>query len=184
MPLNYDHEREITQLLFIAKNYLSLGSDARLFANDTLAAAKDCFARGATPSTRARELTIVGAHLSSAAVRLVSIEEVLRGAKVSTLRLNACRDYFGDKGPLQDSEARVRFPDWFYIMLRDNTAHEEPTQELTQELPEVVRRRQIRQEYLESTKFPDAHSNLQGNVDALSTFLRETHRMVLPTFSS
>ena len=77
MPLAPDHERQIAQFLLIAEEYLRLSAAARDEREETLGMTKLSFLPGEILTEKDRRLAVIGAHLSSAAIRLASIEDVL-----------------------------------------------------------------------------------------------------------
>jgi hypothetical protein len=78
-----------------------------------------------------RRLTPIVAHLSSAAIRLASIEEVLKDANVQNDSYRQCRDYFNGRDGDADDPRGSTPSEWLHVMLRDNAAHEEPPPILT-----------------------------------------------------
>ena len=173
------HKRQIAQFMVIVQHYLDLASPAKAEREETLGMTKDSYLPGATATESTRQLTIIGAHLSSAAIRLASIEDVLKNAKVANRSYLECRAYFDGQGDLSDSEAWARMPKWFHVMLRDNAAHEEPPV-----APEgkKARRRRARQTYIENTTFADAYTMVHAIATELFEVLRARHEVVPPTF--
>jgi hypothetical protein len=136
---------------------------------------------GATATEKTRQLTIVSADLSSAAIRLASIDDVLRTAGVSRGTYNACRAYFKGGGKLSDAAGKLRFDEWFHVMLRDGAAHEEPP--LTPKATDTKSmRRRTRQTYIEKTTFAEAYARIQKIANDLFTELRTRHNIVPPIF--
>jgi hypothetical protein len=165
MSLSKDQKREIAQLMFVARHYLRLATSAKGEAVK-MGNTKGDFASGATLGKRARRLTIIGAHLSSAAIRLASIEDVFEDAGIPNPSYVDCRAYFRGDPRLADTDPRaVTCSDWLHIMLRDNAAHEEPD-------PARTGRKGIRwktrQSNLEHTTFADAFDKIR----AIATDLR------------
>jgi hypothetical protein len=69
------------------------------------------------------KLAIVGAHISSAAIRLTSIEGVLEDAHNANPSYRRCRDYFNGKTSMPDNDLRgSTCSEWFHVRLRDNVA--------------------------------------------------------------
>jgi hypothetical protein len=119
---------------------------------------KDAFALGATLTRRTRQLTILGAHLASAASRLASVEDVLDKACCNRTSYRECRQHFSSSKKALRSDSRgSTCSEWFHIMLRDGVGHHE-----TPEAPseEHERRYRARQTCLESTTFREAYSKL------------------------
>ncbi len=127
---------------------------------------------------RTQRLTIIGAHLSSAAIRMASVEDVLKQAQVANPSYLDWRAYFHGEKRFADSEPRARTcSDWFHVMLRDNATHVEPPQAPT---GRKAKRCRIRQTCIENTTFADAYSKLREISKALHRFLTVRHDLVLP----
>jgi len=126
LPLDAEHKRQIAQFIVVVAYYLDLALPARRETDVTFEMTKLHYVPGATATARTRELTIISGNLSSAAIRLASIDDVLKIAGVSRKSYNECRSYFKGGGTLSDSDGQQRFDAWFHVMLRDGAAHEEP----------------------------------------------------------
>lgn len=152
----------MAQLMYVADHYLrratsakhemaKMGTTARYFGH-------------ATPISRPiRRLTLLAAHLASAAIRLASTEKILKSVDQESRRYAECAAYFAGKGPDIDLQTR---PDWLHIMLRDAIGHEEPLLKKSGKRP---RRWNQRQRCIEATTFSAAYSALRGVAKALRT---------------
>src|SRR5215470_14998392 len=134
--------------MLIAEEYLKLASPAQGEVTETLGMTKESFMPGAAVTENIRELTIVGAHLSSAAIRLASIEDVLRESGNAAPSYSECRAYYGGaerlgEKQLDDDPRGQGCSEWFHVMLRDNAAHKEPPRDHAD--TRTQRRRQQRQ---------------------------------------
>jgi hypothetical protein len=158
MSLNAAHERQIAQFLLIAEGYLELASSAATIT-ETLGMTKARFWSPATVGGETRRLAMVGAHLSSAAIRLASIEDVLGKAGVPRRSYTECRDYFSGRSQLPATDNRAQnCSEWIHVMLRDNAAHEEPDESPTR-LKEV--RWRERQDCLVSLTFAATYAKVK-----------------------
>jgi len=176
VPLPAEHQRQIAQFMFIVEYYLSLAAPAQLETTETLGMTKDDFMPGIPLTDRGRELTRIGAHLSSAAIRLASIEDVMKDAGVASSSYLACRKYFSSADGGEDSRGSTR-SEWLHVMLLDNAAHEEPPQSPASV---VGQRRRARQDCLESMSFARAFTQLREIADKLRARLEDTHGMMFP----
>ena len=78
MPISDDHKRQISQFALIANAYLQLGAEAASYDSETFGMTKASFHPSGSITDKTKRLAMLSAHLSSAAIRFVSIEEVLR----------------------------------------------------------------------------------------------------------
>ncbi len=172
MPLPPEHQRQIAQFLFIAQHYLQLAEPAERETRETLGMTKDDFLPGVPLTERTRHLIAIGAHLSSAAIRLASIEDVLDDANVPNGSYRRCREYFSGGGPAADDPRGSTPSEWLHVMLRDNAAHEEPPAAPTST---KERRRRARQDCLEAMTFAVAFVQVRTIANNLRNDLIETH---------
>lgn len=178
MPLNDDHRRQIAQFMLIAQHYLSLAAPAGKEGVETLGMTKHDFMPGAPINERTRGLAIIGAHISSAAIRLASVEEILTSANEPNLPYVECRAYFrGEASPQDDDPRASTCSEWFHVMLRDNAAHEEPPSAPT---GRRAKRWRIRQNCLENTTFAQAYLRVCEIANSLRTLLTQEHGLSLP----
>jgi hypothetical protein len=172
MPLPPEHQRQIAQFMFIAEHYLQLAEPAERESIETLGMTKDDFLPGSPLTEMTQRLTPIGAHVSSAAIRLASIEEVLKDADVQNDSYRECRDYFNGRG--EDDLRGSKPSEWLHVMLRDNAAHEEPS---AAPASTVGRRRRARQDCLEAMTFAVAFVQVRSIARALRKDLTERHGM-------
>jgi hypothetical protein len=122
MPLTPEHKRQIAQFMLIAEHYLSLAGPAA-HERETLGMTKHVFMPSNPVTAASVKLAIVGAHISSAAIRLTSIEGVLEDAHNANPSYRRCRDYFNGKTSMPDNDLRgSTCSEWFHVRLRDNVA--------------------------------------------------------------
>jgi hypothetical protein len=184
LPLCRCRKREIAQLMFVAEHYLRLAAPSAGIQKKFGATIED-FASGQPVSDENQELVSLGAHFASAAIRLTSIDAVLKQAGVGRPVYLECLAYFTDKcfkkRRFQDSDSRaITVSEWFHVMLRDNSTHEEPPLSATE--PAEERRRGIRQQFLPEATFADAHARLTRTAAELRSWIEQAHGMVLPTY--
>ena len=74
MPLRDQDKRQIAQFWLIAGEYLRLGADAASNTADTFGMTKKEFIPSTAVTEETKKLAILSAHLSSAAIRLASID--------------------------------------------------------------------------------------------------------------
>jgi len=152
MPLTDAHKRQLSQFALIADGYLRLASDsAQIF--ETFGMTKTAFLPSSSITEEVQKLAMLSAHLSSAAIRLASMEEVLKWAGFSRTTYDECRSYFGWHPSIRTADERGQScSEWLHIMLRDNAAHEEPP--ITHPDLEQQRRRS-RQDCIERLTFAE-----------------------------
>jgi hypothetical protein len=169
------HARQIAQFMLIAETYLDLSSPASAETRETLGMTKYAFMPGSALDPRTRALAILGAHISSAAIRLASVENVLERAGESMPHYRACRDYFNGDGP--DNLNGRTCSRWFHVMLRNNAAHEEPSRT---HLGVREQRRRERQDCIEMTTFSEAHSKIRAIANELQSLVTTTYGIAPP----
>ena len=172
MSLHPKQQREIRQLMYVARHYLRCASQAKRERLQTLGDTASDFRSGILPSQKTRRLALLGAHLSSAAVRLATVEKILYKAKVPTDAYKVVEAYFYD---LSGSE----FPapsECLHILLRDSIAHQEPPEGSGCTKPQ---RWEERQRSIERLSFPDAYKFLEGIDRRLREHLTEKHKLEL-----
>ena len=190
MPLD-DRKRELRQLMFVAFHYLDLASEAVVTKHSavTFGSLADKFPLSGELEEPLRERTLLSANLTSAAMRLASVDHVLRKAGDGSRRVHKdCSNYFsGDKDDIPDLRER---PEWFHIMLRDVIGHAEPDdsendQAASQEDPSNETKRALKErrkneryearaKYFAGTTLGWAHSRLRLTAAQLMYFLK-TH---------
>jgi len=99
VPLSESQRRELAQLFLVAQVYLETASPEGEDCAMPLGATKDAFAPGTRLSPDDWSLAVRAAHLASAAIRLGSIDDVLRRANTGRELYGECRTYFGRAGP-------------------------------------------------------------------------------------
>ena len=176
MPLPVEHQRQIAQFMFIVEHYLTLAAPAQDEGTETFGMTKDDFMPGIPLTDRSRHLTRVSAHLSSAAIRLASIEDVMKDAGVGNPSYIACRKYFSSADGGDDLRGATA-SEWLHVMLRDNAAHEEPPQS---PVSVIGQRRRARQDCLEAMTFAEALTRIRQITNSLRGQLEETHGMIFP----
>jgi hypothetical protein len=184
LPLCRCRKREIAQLMFVADEYLRLAAPSAGIHKRFSETVSD-FASGHPVSKETQDLIKLGAHLASAAIRLASIDAVLKQAGVGRPVYLACLAYFNDKSfkkeRLQDADPRANtVSDWYHVMLRDNATHQEPPRSASEP---VKRRWGIRQKFVPETTPAQAHAQLTHIAGELLQQLKDTHGLVLPTYS-
>jgi hypothetical protein len=100
----------------------------------------------------------LGVHLGSAAVRLVSVEYVLREANLGTPEDKACSAYFGNGKSPAINLATVQ-DKWLHFLLRHSAAHEETTKKRG---AVIEKRIQDRNDLLGRLSFSYAYATLLG----------------------
>lgn len=173
MPLSPEHQRQIAQFMFVVEHYLALAASAQDETTETFGMAKDDFMPGMPLTERREHLIRIGANLSSAAIRLTSIEDVLRDAGVANASYVACRRYFSNADGAGDVRGSTA-SEWLHVMLRDNAAHEEPSQS---PVSVIGQRRRARQDCLEAITFAEAFMRLRQIASSLREALEQTHGM-------
>jgi hypothetical protein len=149
-------KRELAQLMLMAQEYLRRADPSGLrdvVMSDTTAA----FLRGRLTAEDWSKVT-KGADLASAAIRLASIEDVLRAVGQDRALYRDCRLYFAKCSKAADDARGRTCSDWFHIMLRDSIAHNEPTGQ-----PKTVQdqRYEARQQCIAELTFGEAHDRLR-----------------------
>ena len=164
MPLDPSQKREITQLLLVAREYLHVADPPAASRDIKMGQTAKALAK-ATLTEPEWSQTMIGAHLASAAVRLTSIDEVLKTAKEARPLYTNCRKYFSKNSCLADDPRGSTCSEWFHVMLRDAVAHNEPRPGA----PDKQKQRfKARQQCIEATTFGDAHLRLTQTEDDLS----------------
>jgi hypothetical protein len=107
VALTDQHRRQIAQFMLIVEVYLDLASPAIMETSETLGMTRHRFIPGESITSEDRTLAIIGAHVSSAAIRLASIQDVLDDAGVPNRSYRECRAYFSGKSTLDDVDPRA-----------------------------------------------------------------------------
>jgi hypothetical protein len=178
MALSPPKKREAAQLLLVAREYLELGSPPAALRDIRMSANANAFTKKLVTNSEWSQ-TMLGAHLTSAAVRLASIDAVLKKGGVGRATYIECLTYFSRNRPTlpaRDNRAQV-CSEWFHVMLRDAIAHEEPQ---PSDPDEAQSRYETRQNLIEETTFGAAYAQLRQTADELAVRLR-AHRIVLPS---
>lgn len=177
MTLTADHQRQIAQFMVIAKSYLQNATPAATIS-DTLGMTKAWYRPPAVLTVQMWNQTFVGAHLSSAAVRLAAVEDVLLKAGVQRAKYKECRWYFSAKN--HDAVmglSHSKCSEWLHVMLRDNAAHEEPDRNPNEY---YEKRWRERQDFIEALPFADAYRMVTHIADELAAHLIAQHSFSLP----
>lgn len=174
MPLNEPQQREVTQLMLVAQEYLRLGQPPLMSRDTRMGDVGKPLARGTLTATEWSQ-TMSGAHLASAAIRLASIDHVLEAAKEPRPLYLACRAYF--RGDAELDPRGQTCSEWFHVMFRDAVAHNEPSRGAS---GKQHQRYEGRQRCVEATTYGEAHHRLKKTVDELLAVLEE-HGVVLPS---
>lgn len=157
MPLGIEEKRQITQFLLIAEHYLNLAKDS-VDLHQTMGECKSSFLDPNRISSADLDLAILGAHLSSAAIRLASIEDVLADAGEGDPSFLSCRSYFNGSTSMNNNDHRASScSEWLHVMLRDNAGHAEPPT-ASQRLRDM--RRCERQRFILTLSLSEANSRL------------------------
>jgi len=177
MTLSKNQRREIRQLMYTASYYLRSASPAKKERTCKLGETAFAFEQGAVPDRSVRHLVLLGAHLSTTAIRLATVEKVLNKAGIPTPAYKACKAYFyyrGKKAP-RDS----RFPicaSSLHILLRDSIGHEEPPET---DSDERVKRWAERERQIRRLTFADAYNTLAQIDHTLRACLQAEHGIEL-----
>lgn len=167
MPLDLSQKREIIQLLLVAREYLRVADPPATTHDIKMGQTAKALAK-ATLTEPEWSQTMIGAHLASAAVRLTSIDEVLKTAKEARPLYTNCRKYFFKNSCLADDLRGSTCSEWFHVMLRDAVAHNEPRPGA----PDKQKRRfEARQQCIATTTFGDAHLRLRQTEENLSAIV-------------
>ncbi|SRR6266436_10332604 len=166
MPLSPNQERELRQLLFAARHYLRLASGAREERRWKMGDTASDFRRGIRPSRRSRRLTLLGAHLSSAAIRLATVEKVLSRAGSPTDAYRECGAFYRGKAASYPPTTEC-----LHVLLRDSIGHEEPS---------AGSQWHKRQDDIQVLSFADAHRALTTIEQTLRLYLKTEHGITLP----
>lgn len=174
-----EQAREIRQLMFVAEWYLSQAEPARLETVRKLGDTAAEFMPGTMPSSEGQRLTFLAASLSSAAIRLATIDDVLRRDPIHDPRpaYVECVGYFGWTSP----DPAWTFPsctEWLHVMLRDAIAHSEPPQD-TGENAQQAERRSERQSLIQQLRFSEAYEVLLAIAERLRNDLTQKYEVVL-----
>lgn len=171
MALTEPQQRELAQLLLVARAYLHL-ADPEAIGDVGLSETKRAFVCGHLNAADWSQV-MKGAHLASAAIRLACIDDVLEEAHAGRVLYGECRAFFGAQKRFQPADAPrgSTCSEWFHIMLRDSIGHREPQ-------PGEVRY-EARQRCIEATTFGAAHARLRQTEHELADVL-SANGVVLP----
>jgi hypothetical protein len=141
--------------MLVAQEYLRLGDPPMLSRDIKMGEAAEAVTRATAVEW---SQTMLAAHLASTAIRLASIDHVLKTAKEARALYLACREYFRAKSCLADDARGHTCSQWFHVMLRDAVAHNEPRRGA----PDKQNQRyQARQRCVEATTYDEAHDRLK-----------------------
>jgi hypothetical protein len=172
MPLGTEHKRQIAQFLIIAEHYLELGAAAQQVPQ-TMGDSKARFVDPTRITSEDCRLAITGAHLSSAAIRLASIEDVLADAREGDPSFLSCRAYFNGSTSIGNNDPRASScSEWLHVLMRDNAGHAEPPTTFSQ-LRDI--RRCERQSFLLGLTLGAAHAKLQEIAASIRDRLARVH---------
>lgn len=169
MALSQPQKREAAQLLLVAREYLELATPPAAMRDTRMSANADAFTKTTVTNSEWSQTMLV-AHLASAAVRLASIDAVLKKGGVGRTTYIECLTYFSRNPPLlpaRDDRAQV-CSEWFHVMLRDAIAHEEPQPSAPDE---EQSRYETRQNVIEETTLGAAYAQLRQTADELAVHL-------------
>jgi len=166
LTLGVEEQREVRQLLFVARYYLRQASAAKKERLRRLGDTAADFKAGVRPTRKTRRLALVAAHLSSAAVRLATIEKVLSASRSPTDTYKACQAFYqkevSDYPPATDC---------LHVLLRDSIGHAEPR---------AGSRWRKRQDDIQELSFATAYDTLATIEGTLRGHLKTKHRITLP----
>jgi len=170
--LDVDQKRQIIQLWITARSYVlkarRAGAETRQITHGDI---KLKFEEGCTPSADDLQILYMGADLTSAAVRLVTIEEILHSLEPrrSTTGYQSLVGYFGTKDLHPRLELGTGLDSWLHVLMRHNLAHEEPL--ISDPSSESNWRRLQRQQVLESLTVAQSCTSLRVVVETLKKVL-------------
>jgi len=178
MPLSAVQQREAAQLILIAQEYLRLVAPPLGAREGTLGATTDAWTRGRLTSEDWNQ-TVRTAHLSSAALRLTALDELLEDTQTETRNaVSSCRAYFKPNsrtaGPLARHAAF-----WFHVLLRDAIGHPEPGATELRD-PQQFARYEERQRDIAATTWADAIARLTATAHTLAVIVT-TAGVAVPT---
>lgn len=172
MPLGTDEKRQIAQFLIIAEHYLELGAAAQQLSQ-TMGDSKARFMDPSRITSADCSLAITGAHLSSAAIRLASIEDVLDDAGVGDPSFVSCRAYFSGATSIANNDPRASTcSEWLHVLMRDNAGHAEPPTHSSR-LRDI--RRCERQSFLLGLTLANAYAKLREIATSIRDRLARVH---------
>ena len=170
MPLSAVQQREAAQLLLIAQEYLRLAAPPRDAHGGTLGSATEAWVRGMTLTSEEWHHTVRTAHLSSAAVRLTALDELLEETHTGTRNaVSSCRAYFKAKSGTPAPLA-LHAASWFHVLLRDAIGHPEPGATEPHD-PQQLARYEERQRDTAATTWADAMTRLTTTAHKLAAIL-------------
>ena len=175
MALQAEHKRQIAQFLLIIDHYI--GASARAATSGSMfSLMKAEFYHPKTILPEFLELTIVSAHMSSAAIRLNTIEEVLKEAGHIRPVYRDARKYYGGSPAMATGDPRgTTCSQWLHVMLRDNAGHEEPVAPVVAGDFRRERWRE-RQDLLLTLRFNQVYEKLNEIATEMKEWLRRKHR--------
>ena len=179
MALTESQKREVWQLILVAREYLRLG-DPEHASGVGMSANKNTFMRGPTSPVAWSEV-MKGAHLASAAIRLASIDEVLKRAGRGRPLYRECRAYFQKDSSGDDDPRGTSCSEWFHVMLRDSIAHNEPLEGVPGK--HAHQRYEARQRCIEATLIGETYATLRQTEEDLAAVIASLG-IVLPVVES
>lgn len=173
--LDLAREREIRQLIWVADDYLARASAARS-ENGKVGDEAAAFTSEVPPDAKTAHRVRLSSDMTSAAIRLGTVEEVLAGSGHPRPGYLECDRYFGRKKRPPGSS--FPGPAWLHLMLRNNASHEEPPADPKTDL---ARRREERQAFVVGLTFVETYATLEKIAAELREHLRQKHGLVCPT---
>jgi hypothetical protein len=178
-----DHPREIRQLWFVANHYFKEAEKLKFewykYLDTTLADIMDFFENGTPKEECERELSLLVAHLNSAAIRLCTINERFREDGLGEIIKNYLAGLSGKKEDLKDkglwnnkglAEELIRHKEEYLpLMLRDEVGHLEEGKSKTEE-KEVIWK--ARHTAIESLKVIEVFTCMQSAMGVFERKLR------------
>jgi len=178
MALTESQKREVWQLILVAREYLRLG-DPEHASGVGMSANKNTFMRGPISPVAWSEV-MKAAHLASAAIRLASIDEVLKRAGKGRPLYGECRAYFQKDSSGDDDPRGTSCSEWLHVMLRDSIAHNEPLEGVP---GKHTQRYEARQRCIEATLVGEAYARLRQTEEDLVAVIASLG-IVLPVVES
>lgn len=176
-----DHSREIRQLWFVAKSYFKeaekLKNKRRMHLEIRMSDIMDFFRNGIPTEDYQIELTLLVAHLNSAAIRLCSINERLQEEPGAEILKNYVSEFRNKRKILENEgrwkseclaeELRRNKEEYLPQILRDGIAHMEEAED-----PKWGPIWKARHAVIESLKIIEAFTCMQSAIKLFETNLR------------
>ena len=152
-------ERELTQLISVAKHYLD-AAESLLVPSRELASTVSANSASWSEDRRPRPLSALdaySAHLASCATRLATIHEILVGGTEKAWAVA-----YPNNATITDANLRSATTQALEILLRDNVAHAEDPK------TQGVQRSKFRKAALAGLTFSDMHTHLRNRYQKLA----------------